>query len=302
MERSESESAQRLPSWFRQELPDPAALARMRSLLRNSGLHTVCEGAHCPNLGQCWNKGSATFMILGDVCTRGCRFCAVTSGTPSAVDPDEPRKVAEAVRALGLRYAVVTSVTRDDLDDEGAGQFAQTVPAIRELSSEIKVEVLIPDLHAREALLEIVAAAEPDVIGHNIETVRRLSPDLRPQANHDRSLQTLTRIHSLVPDVFVKSGLMVGLGETDDEVLEAFDELKAAGCDIVTVGQYLAPSETPRHLKVERFVSPDTFEMFRREGLRQGFGAVIAGPMVRSSYMAEEGFHSCSPTREGLIA
>ncbi|MBF0330997.1 MAG: lipoyl synthase [Candidatus Omnitrophica bacterium] len=281
-----------LPVWFRQELPDPVKFSRMRSVLRQHGLHTVCEGARCPNTGRCWNKGAATFMILGDHCTRACRFCAVKNGLPLAVDPDEPWRVADAARALGLKYVVITSVTRDDLVDEGAGQFAATVRAIKETSMAIKVELLVPDFSARQDCLEAVLAAGPDVFGHNIETVRRLSPVLRPQADHDRSLKFLGMARTCAGDVRVKSGLMVGLGETDEEVLTALRELKDAGCDVVTVGQYLSPAADGRQLPVARFVTPDIFDMYRREGMAMGIRHVVSAPLVRSSFLAEETYNA----------
>ncbi|MFH0753254.1 MAG: lipoyl synthase [Candidatus Omnitrophota bacterium] len=277
-----------LPEWFRQPLPDPVMFKRMRSLLRGHGLHTVCEGARCPNTGRCWNKGTATLMILGDHCTRACRFCAVKSGLPLAIDPLEPKRVAEAVFELGLNYVVITSVTRDDLPDEGAGQFAAVVRAIREISSGIKIELLVPDFTGRPDCLETVMAAQPDVFGHNLETVRRLAPLLRPQADHDRSLQFLRMARLKAGHVRIKSGLMVGLGESDHEVLETLRELRTAGCEWVTIGQYLSPSADGRQLPVARFVVPEVFDQYSREGLAMGIKRVVSGPLVRSSFMAEE--------------
>jgi lipoic acid synthetase len=239
-------------------------------------------------MGRCWNKGTATFMILGDHCTRACRFCAVKSGAPLAVDPDEPGRVAAAVHELGLKYVVITSVTRDDLRDEGAEQFAAVVTAIRQSSLTTKVELLVPDFSARKDCLDQVLAASPDVFGHNIETVRRLSSLLRPQADHDRSLKLLKMARQHVAGICVKSGLMVGLGETDGEVLGALEELRSAGCDVVTIGQYLSPAADGRQLPVERFVTPDIFDMYRREALAMGIRHVVSGPLVRSSFMAEE--------------
>ena len=264
------------------------AMGRMRTLLRIHALHTVCESARCPNTGRCWGKGTATFMILGDTCTRACRFCAVKSGWPSAVDEDEPRRMAGAVKDLGLKYVVLTSVTRDDLPDGGAAHFAHSVRAVKEISPDVKVELLVPDFSARRACFETVAQAKPDVIGHNIETVRQISRELRPQADHDRSLQALRMARQVPGRHFVKSGLMVGLGETDAEVIEALSELRVAGCDIVTIGQYLAPSADGRQIPVGRFVEPKTFEMYRREGRAMGIRQVFSGPLVRSSFMADE--------------
>ena len=224
-----------LPAWFKQPLPDVAALDRMRSVLNTGALHTVCADARCPNTGRCWGKGTATFMILGDVCTRACRFCAVGHGRPSVVDEDEPRRVVQAVKELGLKYVVLTSVTRDDLPDEGASHFARTVRAVKEFSAGTRVELLVPDFSARAVCFETVAGAGADVIGHNIETVRRISTALRPQADHERSLRALSVARQVPGRHRVKSGLMVGLGETDAEVLGALAELKGAGCDMVTI-------------------------------------------------------------------
>lgn len=289
-----------LPIWFRQRLPDPAALVRMRTLLRNTGLRTVCTGAHCPNLGQCWEKGHATFMILGETCTRSCRFCAVSgSGPLQPPDENEPVQVARAVRELGLCYVVITSVTRDDLPDEGAGHFARVVGHIRSLCPQVIVEVLIPDFSARRECLKAVAESGAHVIGHNIETVRRLSVMVRSRADHDRSLQVLSLARNMAPQAVIKSGLMAGMGETDEEIFSAFDELKAAGCDMVTVGQYLSPGNIQRHVPVARFVAPDIFETYRQEGLKRGLRAMTCGPLVRSSYLAEESYRSC---QEGIKA
>lgn len=291
----------KLPEWFRQEVPDAAALQKMRALLKGNGLHTVCEGARCPNLGECWESGTATFMILGDTCARGCRFCAVKSGEPQLPDADEPLAVADAVRRLGLRYVVVTSVTRDDLADQGAFQFVRTVQALRAVNSGVHIELLIPDFSGEEDLLRFIVEAAPDVIGHNIETVRRISASVRPVAGYDRSLDVLRRVRGLSKRVFVKSGLMAGMGETDEEIIATLQDLKDAGCDIVTVGQYLAPEKGGRHVPVERFVPPEGFERYREEGLRRGLKHVFAGPLVRSSYLAEKGFQCCQGARGALV-
>lgn len=282
-----------LPEWFRQPLPDQAAMGKMRSLLKETGLATVCQSAHCPNTGECWSKGTATFMILGTTCSRSCRFCAVEHGVPQDVTCEEPLLVAEAVQRLALKYAVITSVTRDDLADGGAEQFARTVRAIRMVAPECGVELLIPDFSGDDVALEIVTESSPQVLGHNIETVRRLSPLMRSGADHDRSLAVLRSIRASGRGILVKSGLMVGLGETDDEVFSTLHELKEAGCDIVTIGQYLAPSKEARHLPVDRFVEPPMFERYREEGLKIGLRYVASGALVRSSYMAEEGFEGC---------
>ena len=282
-----------LPSWFKQDLPDMAKVREMKGSFRRAGLHTVCESALCPNLGKCWGRGVATFMILGEICTRACRFCGVKTGRPMAVDPREPRQVALAVQRLNLRYAVVTSVARDDLADEGAGQFVKTIHAIRFLMPQTRTEVLIPDFSNKPQCLEQLVAARPEVISHNMETVRRLSPDVRPQADYDRSLAVLGNLKKLAPSVFIKSGFMVGLGETDTEITELMRDLAAVGCDMLTIGQYLAPGRKKRFLRVRRFVTPQEFENYKTIGLRLGFKHVMSGPLVRSSYIAEEGYREC---------
>jgi len=280
----------KLPRWFKQEVPDMNKVRAMKELFRSSRLHTVCESANCPNMGACWKEGVATFMILGGTCTRACRFCAVPAGRPDLIDQQEPQHVALAVKQLGLRYVVVTSVARDDIEDEGALQFSKTIGAIRQLTPEVKVEVLIPDFSAKEASLGILSDAHPEVISHNIETVSRLAPFIRPQALHDRSLKVLRRFRELDPSCFVKSSLMVGIGETDEEIIEVMGELREAGCQILTIGQYLAPTQRKRHLPVHRFLSPEEFEHYRQKGLEMGFVHVESGPLVRSSYIAEKGY------------
>jgi len=264
----------------------------MKELFRESRLHTVCESANCPNMGACWKEGVATFMILGGTCTRACRFCAVPAGRPDLIDEEEPHHVAQAVKQLGLRYVVVTSVARDDIEDEGAMQFAKTIQAIRDLTPEVKIEVLIPDFSAKEGSLRTLSDAAPEVISHNIETVKRLAPYIRPQALHERSLEVLRRFRELDQDVFIKSSLMVGIGETDEEIIEVMDELRQAGCQILTIGQYLAPTRAKRHLPVDRFVSPEKFGEYRQKGLEMGFVYVESGPLVRSSYIAEKGYQA----------
>lgn len=280
----------RLPSWFRQELPDIQKIGEMKDLFRGERLHTVCESAHCPNMGKCWGQGVATFMILGDVCTRACRFCAVAAGKPKLLDEEEPRHVALAVWKLQLRYVVVTSVARDDLPDEGAGHFARTILAIRELTPQVKVEVLIPDLSAKKENLRIVTASEPVVISHNIETVERLSAKIRPQAGYERSLKVLKILKELNKNIFTKSSIMVGLGETREEILRTMRDLRGTGCDILTIGQYLSPSSSKRHVQVERFYTPQEFQSYAAMGTELGFKHVMSGPLVRSSYIAEEGY------------
>ena len=283
----------RLPAWFKQKVPDIGKIREMKAKFSVAGLHTVCQSALCPNMGTCWEEGTATFMILGEVCTRACRFCAVKAGQPVTVDPDEPREVASAVKELGLKYAVITSVTRDDLDDGGVSQFVETVNEIRKANPQTKIEVLIPDFLNNLESLRKIAAVKPEVIGHNIETVRCLSPVVRPQADYDRSLKVLGNLKQLEPSVFIKSGFMVGLGETDDEIVEAMKDLVLASCDILTIGQYLAPAQSRRHVKVQRFVAPEKFEFYKQKGLELGFKHVMSAPLVRSSYIAEYGFKEC---------
>jgi lipoic acid synthetase len=292
----------KLPPWLRQEIPDMDKIRAMKELFRGSRLHTVCESANCPNMGTCWKEGVATFMILGGTCTRACRFCAVGAGRPDLVDIEEPQNVALAVKQLGLRYVVVTSVARDDIEDEGALQFVKTIWAIRRLTPEVKIEVLIPDFSAKEESLRILSDAAPEVISHNIETVRRLAPYIRPQALHDRSLRVLRRFRELNPRAFVKSSLMVGIGETDEEIIEVMGELRDTGCQILTIGQYLAPTRAKRHLAVERFLSPDEFEGYRQKGLEMGFVYVESGPLVRSSYIAEHGYQAAMNAMASLLA
>lgn len=282
-----------LPSWFKQELPDMNKIRDMKRRFRTSGLHTVCESARCPNMGKCWGEGVATFMILGEMCTRACRFCAVKAGRPSCVDSNEPYEVAEAVKELNLRYVVITSVARDDLEDGGAQQFARTVYAVRKVNPKTKVEVLIPDFSNKPESLKELVSAKPEVVSHNIETVRRLSADIRPQADYDRSLKVLKNFKQLDPLVFTKSGFMVGLGETYEEIVEVMTDLVKTGCDILTIGQYLAPTRLKRHVQVRRFVPPGEFEFYKRKSLSLGFKYVMSAPLVRSSFIAEQGYREC---------
>jgi len=275
-----------LPSWIRRRFPPQEEWERVERLLRSLSLHTVCESARCPNLGECFRRGTATFLILGDTCTRSCRFCAVKKGIPLPPDPEEPRRVAEAARTLNLRHVVVTSVTRDDLPDGGAEHFAKTIQAIRECLPQVTVEVLVPDFQGSAEALEVVLAACPDVLNHNVETVLRLYPLVRPQADYARSLELLRRTKVRYPGILVKSGLMVGLGETQKEVEAVLWDLKEVGCDVVTIGQYLRP--TAWHLPVAAYVPPEVFAYYREYALRLGFRGVASGPFVRSSYRAEE--------------
>ena len=287
-----------LPPWFKQKFPDMQTVKKLKESFRRGRLSTVCEGARCPNLGECWGKGVATFMIMGDTCTRACRFCAVRSGRPFEIDPDEPASVASTVRQMNLKYAVITSVTRDDLPDGGAGHFAKTVKEIKASLPQVKIEVLIPDFCGRDEALAKVIQSGADVIGHNMETVERLSPLVRPQADYQRSLTLIKDLKRSAGRFFVKSGFMVGLGETAGEIKELMKDLLLAGCEILTIGQYLRPARTPRHVAVERFVAPEEFEEYRILGLEMGFNHVTSGPLVRSSYMAEQGYRDGMRIRE----
>ena len=281
----ESPKGQR-PEWLRAPAPVGGGYRELKQLITGLGLHTVCESAACPNVGDCWNRRTATFMILGNVCTRRCGFCAVQKGAPLEVDMDEPRRVAEAVAAMGLRYAVVTSVNRDDRRDGGALLFAMTIRAIRDRIPGCQVEVLVPDFQGKREAMEIVMDARPDVPNHNTETVPRLYRQVRLGARFDRSLDMLTYAKQLRPDVPTKSGVMLGLGETTDEVLDVMRALRGAQVDILTLGQYLRP--TPKHLPVIRYIPPAEFAELRRQGYEMGFAHVEAGPLVRSSYHADE--------------
>ena len=276
----------RKPAWLGRPLPSDPAFSRIRSLLEEGGLHTVCQEARCPNQGECFSRGTAVFLILGDSCTRRCRFCAVTQGTPERPDPGEPQRVAEAAARMSLDYVVVTSVTRDDLADGGAGLFAETIRLLRHRRPSGRIEVLIPDFQGDGAALRTVLDARPDVLNHNLETVARLYPEVRPQAIYDRSLELLRRAASLAPGIAVKSGLMLGLGERPEEVESALRDLLAAGCRILTLGQYLQPKR--ECLPVARYLPPAEFDAWRDVALGMGFAQVASGPLVRSSYHAEE--------------
>ena len=285
MKDRQTETFARKPLWLRRGLPAAPAHDRLRSFLDDGRLHTVCREARCPNREECFSRGTATFLILGDTCTRRCRFCAVHQGEPSLPDPDEPRRVAEAAVQISLDYVVVTSVTRDDLDDGGAGAFAETIRALRVRRPGIRIEVLIPDFRGNETALRTVLDARPDVLNHNLETVKRLYPEVRPGAVYDRSLELLDRARRRAPDVTVKSGLMLGLGERPDELETALKDLLAAGCRSLTLGQYLQPRK--ECLPVACFIPPETFDAWRESALGMGFHRVSAGPLVRSSYHAE---------------
>ncbi|OGX36727.1 MAG: lipoyl synthase [Omnitrophica WOR_2 bacterium RIFCSPHIGHO2_02_FULL_52_10] len=268
-------------------------IREMQRKFRSSGLHTVCESALCPNMGKCWGQGVATFMILGEICTRACRFCAVKAGRPQGVNDGEPFEIAAAVQDLRLRYVVITSVARDDLEDEGAGHFVRTIEAVRAVNPHIKIEVLIPDFSNKPESLNKLVGVRPEVISHNIETVRRLAADVRPQAGHDRSLAVLRNFKKLDPAILTKSSFMMGLGETDEEVMELMRELADTGCDILAIGQYLAPTRLKRHVRAQRFVPPETFGQYKARGLELGFKHVMSAPLVRSSFIAEQGYREC---------
>lgn len=279
----------RLPNWVRQPKTNWVALHHLKAGLRERGLHTVCESARCPNIHECFERGSATFMILGDVCTRSCGFCAVPRGRPPALDAAEPEQVAAMAVAMKLQYVVVTSVNRDELADGGAAHWAATVRALRRRLPQARIEVLTPDFCGDWDALAAVVAAAPHVYNHNMETVAPLYRKVRPQANYRQSLELLARVRRLAPDVLTKSGLMVGLGEEPAQVEQLLRDLRTVDCDVVTIGQYLQPSR--RNLPVAEYVAPETFTAYRDYGLSLGFKAVFSGPMVRSSYMADAVFH-----------
>jgi len=276
----------RKPPWLKRRLPSGPTYQKIRSILKKDQLYTVCQEAHCPNLGECFSRGTATFLILGAHCTRNCRFCAVSHGPTVPPDPEESRKVSEAVLRMRLDYVVVTSVTRDDLSDGGAGHFAQTIREIRRLVPKTQIEVLIPDFQGSEEGLETVVKARPDVLNHNLETVPRLYPKVRPGADYGRSLNIIKHVQTLDPSMPTKSGLMLGLGEYPEEIRRVLGDLLRVQCSILTLGQYLQPSA--EHLPVERFIPPEEFDQWRQTALKMGFSEVASGPFVRSSYHAKE--------------
>jgi lipoic acid synthetase len=283
------------PSWLKKRLPPYQDLARVKSILNETDLHTVCEEARCPNLGECFAGGTATFLILGRICTRACGFCAVERGVPAPPDEAGPERVSHAVQKMGLHYVVVTSVTRDDLPDGGASFFAKTIQAIRALNPETKIEVLIPDFKGDQNSLKTVLKERPEILNHNIETIRRLYPRVRPQADYERSLNLLKTSKDDYPHIATKSGLMLGFGETREEVLEVLRDLRETGCNFLTIGQYLQPRQD--RLPVIRFIPPEEFEEYKRAGEAMGFRAVASGPFVRSSFHASEMFKTISIER-----
>ena len=286
----------RKPPWIRVKAPTSAGYGETLRLMRAHGLHTVCEEAACPNIGECWSRGHVTVMILGDICTRACAFCNVKTGRPGVVDALEPENLALSVASMGLKHVVVTSVDRDDLDDGGAAQFVRCIERIREASPGTTIEVLTPDFRNKEGALEAVIAARPDVFNHNLETVPRLYRTIRPGARYFHSLRLLDQAKKLDPTIFTKSGIMVGLGEERREVLQVMDDQRSADVDFLTIGQYLRP--TPRHAPVDRYVTPDEFEEYRRLALARGFLMVASSPLTRSSYHADRDFETLRAARQ----
>ncbi|GMK47913.1 lipoyl synthase [Paenibacillus glycanilyticus] len=284
------------PDWLKIKLTTEGNYTEIKDMMRTKTLHTVCEEARCPNIYECWSNRTATFMILGDICTRACRFCAVKTGLPTELDLQEPERVAEAAEQMGLRHCVVTSVARDDLADGGASIFAGTIKAIRERMPFTRVEVLIPDFMGNEESLKVVMDAKPDILNHNIETVERMSNRVRAKAKYRRSLELLRRAKEMNPKIPTKSSIMLGVGETYEEVLQAMDDLRAVDCNILTLGQYLQP--TPNHMPIERYVHPDEFKSLKEEGYKRGFRHVESGPLVRSSYHAHEQTDSAAEAEE----
>jgi lipoyl synthase len=273
----------RKPSWLRIKLPGGEGYRKVKQIVEGHGLHTICSSGNCPNLGECWGAGTATFLILGEICTRSCRFCATRTGKPLPVDEQEPQRVAESVKLMGLKHCVITSVDRDDLEDGGAHIWAETIKMVRRENHGTTIEVLVPDFQGKKGHLQLVLDQKPDITAHNLETVQRLTPVVRSAADYDRSLELIKWIAE--SGLTAKSGIMVGLGETYDEIMDTMDDLLEAGCKVVTIGQYLQPSV--KHLPVEEYIHPDVFAKYREEGLKKGFRVVESNPLVRSSYHAE---------------
>ncbi|MBN3035708.1 MAG: lipoyl synthase [Bacteroidales bacterium] len=272
------------PRWLRSSIPAGKEYLRVREIVEKYGLHTICTSGHCPNMAECWGRGTATLMILGDICTRSCRFCNVATGRPLPADPEEPRRVAESVRLMQVKHCVLTSVDRDDLPDGGAALWAETIRLVKQVNPGITIEALIPDFDGQAQLIGLVLEAGAEVVSHNLETVRRITPLVRSKARFDTSLEVMRIIAA--SGTRAKSGIMLGLGETRREVLETMDDLRAAGCEVMTIGQYLQP--TPKHLPVHEFIAPDSFLEYQQAGLEKGFRHVESGPLVRSSYHAEK--------------
>ena len=272
------------PDWLKIKLPSGVNYRQVKQIVEGNQLHTICSSGRCPNMGECWGAGTATFLILGEICTRSCKFCATLTGKPLPPDAGEPFKVAESIHLMGLKHAVITSVDRDDLPDGGAAHWAATIRRIREINPDTTIEVLIPDFDGRKELIELIAHEKPDIVSHNLETVERLTPLVRSKARYRTSLKVIEIIGSL--GMVPKSGIMVGLGETAEEVLQCMDDLRSVGCEILTIGQYLQP--TRKHLDVAEYLHPDQFARFREEGISRGFSVVESAPLVRSSYHAEK--------------
>ncbi len=274
----------RKPTWLKTQIRSNNNFESVVRTIQENGLHTICTSGRCPNLCECWNKGTATFMILGDICTRSCRFCNTKTGKPLSPDREEPEKVALSIQKMGLKHIVITSVTRDDLPDQGAAHWAETIRSIKTTNPEITIETLIPDLDGKENLLDTIIREKPDIISHNLETVRRLTPEIRTKARYNTSLKVLSYISSC--HITAKTGIMVGLGETEDEVCNTMDDVLSTGCDIITIGQYLQPSRN--NIPVKEYVTPEKFEQYKQIAIRKGFRHVESAPLVRSSYCAEK--------------
>ncbi len=279
-------SETRLPPWIKAKMPGGPKYMELKELMRKKNLHTVCEEAHCPNIGECWERGTATFMILGEICTRACRYCAVTTGKPNELDTFEPIRVAESVKSMNLSYCVITAVNRDDLSDGGAAIFADCIKRIRETSPHCKVEVLIPDLQGNWEALKLLLDQKPDVLNHNIESTREIFPLVRAKGDYDLSLELLAKSKAIDPSIVTKSGIIVGMGENTKQLKSTMQDLREVDCDLLTIGQYLRPSQ--KHLKTVKYYKPDEFEDLKQVGLNLGFKHVASGPLVRSSYHADE--------------
>ena len=279
-------SETRLPPWIKAKMPGGPKYMELKELMRKKNLHTVCEEAHCPNIGECWERGTATFMILGEICTRACRYCAVTTGKPNELDTFEPIRVAESVKSMKLSYCVITAVNRDDLSDGGAAIFADCIKRIRETSPHCKVEVLIPDLQGNWDALKLILDQKPDVLNHNIESTREIFPLVRAKGDYDLSLELLAKSKAIDPSIVTKSGIIVGMGENTKQLKSTMQDLREVDCDLLTIGQYLRPSQ--KHLKTVKYYKPDEFEDLKQVGLNLGFKHVASGPLVRSSYHADE--------------
>ena len=284
---SGNKNNRRLPRWMKMQMPKGESYSRVKNTVKKHNLHTICTSGNCPNIGDCWNRGTATFMILGEICTRSCKFCGVKTGKPLPVDWDEPNRIAQSVKLMNVKHCVITSVDRDDLDDGGAAFWAETIKKIKEVNPETTIETLIPDFDGVEDDIKKVVEAKPEVISHNLETVERLTPQIRTRAKYERSLRVIKQIAD--SGLTAKSGIMLGLGETEEEILQTMDDLLSVGCKVMTIGQYLAP--TVDHIPVVEYVTPEKFEEYKQIGLEKGFQFVESSPLVRSSYRAEN--HVC---------